>query len=113
MFGKHHWFVKKRFGWGLSPVTWQGWSYTAIWCAVMIAPFLVLLRLGLLPQAGIWLVASMGVLVWDVKEILGEMNTGLVADGEPTNSDEDVFVIDENETESERFYTRNYDLEIR
>ena len=24
------WFVKRRFGWGLSPGTWQGWTVTAI-----------------------------------------------------------------------------------
>lgn len=114
MFGKHHWFVKKRYGWGLSPISWQGWFYSAVWCAVMILPFTLMLWLGLVPQAGIWLVASIGVLVWDVKEILGEMAPA--GPGQPAESQEledELFVIDENETESERFYTRNYDLEIR
>ena len=113
MFGKPHWFVKKRFGWGLTPVTWQGWCYTAIWCAVLLLPFLLLLGLSLVPQAGIWLAAAVGVLIWDVKEIRGEMEGTLAGDAEPKSSQEDLFVIDENETESERFYTRKYDMEIR
>lgn len=29
MIGKPEWFKKKKFGWGLTPVTWQGWVYVA------------------------------------------------------------------------------------
>ena len=29
MFGKPNWFRPKTFGWGLTPITWQGWAYTA------------------------------------------------------------------------------------
>lgn len=27
MFGKPHGFKPRRFGWGLTPVSWQGWIY--------------------------------------------------------------------------------------
>ena len=49
MFGKPHWFRPKRFGWGLTPVTWQGWVYVLVWIAVLLGAYLLLLT-----QVGIW-----------------------------------------------------------
>ncbi len=46
MFGKPEWFRPKSFGWGLTPITWQGWLYTAAWSAVMIVPFIGLITTG-------------------------------------------------------------------
>ncbi len=30
MIGKTEWFTYRKFGWGISPKTWQGWVYVAI-----------------------------------------------------------------------------------
>ena len=30
MIGKPHWFRRKRFGWGATPVTWEGWVYLLV-----------------------------------------------------------------------------------
>jgi hypothetical protein len=32
-----YWFKRKIFGWGWTPVTWQGWSITAGYLALVIA----------------------------------------------------------------------------
>jgi len=42
MFGKPNWFRPKTFGWGLTPITWQGWAYTAVWGGLLVAPFSLL-----------------------------------------------------------------------
>lgn len=102
MFGKPEWFRPKKIGWGLVPITWQGWVYTAIWSGVIVAPFLLLLMVERRPEAVGWMVASIGGLTWDVAKILKAMR------GEP----EDVFVIDEN-TDSSHLATRNYDMRLR
>lgn len=36
MIGKKDWFVRKTFGWGITPVTWQGWVYTLVFVAGII-----------------------------------------------------------------------------
>ncbi len=37
MIGKKEWFTTKRyFGWGLRPVTWQGWVYVGGYLAVLM-----------------------------------------------------------------------------
>lgn len=34
MFGNPKWFTLRKYtGWGLTPVTWQGWLYTALFVA--------------------------------------------------------------------------------
>jgi len=73
MFGKPEWFRPKRFGWGLTPITWQGWVYTAIWSLVMIVPFLLLLLRSQSPEAMLWLTATIALLLWDVYLILRAM----------------------------------------
>lgn len=32
-----YWFAPKLFGWGATPVTWQGWAATILYSAVVIA----------------------------------------------------------------------------
>jgi len=32
-----YWFKRKVFGWGWVPATWQGWTITAIYIALVIA----------------------------------------------------------------------------
>jgi hypothetical protein len=38
MFGKPQWFARRKYlGWGLMPITWQGWAYTL----VLVAPIVI------------------------------------------------------------------------
>ncbi len=40
---KNYWSKRKRYGYGWTPVTWQGWSVLGVWFAfVAISGFLVL-----------------------------------------------------------------------
>lgn len=104
MFGKPDWFETKRNRWGISPVCWQGWSYTAAWAGILILPFLMLIGDRLVIESLIWLTAAMGAFVWDVRQILAAIR--------PVVKD-DVLYIDETETLSEQFATRNYDFRLR
>ncbi len=33
---EHYWFKRKPFGWGWTPVTWQGWLVTVIFVCLII-----------------------------------------------------------------------------
>lgn len=33
---KHIWFRAKRYGWGWTPATWQGWLILAVWTIVFV-----------------------------------------------------------------------------
>jgi hypothetical protein len=70
MFGKPEWFREKSLGWGLVPVRWQGWVYALAWSGVIAAPFLALLTTRREVEAMIWLAASLGALLWDVRDVL-------------------------------------------
>lgn len=108
MFGKPTWFRAKTIGWGLAPTRWQGWVYTAAWAAAITVPFVTLISRSppLVPEAVIWLLASMGVLVWDVRSIMKSMNA-------PAAAKEDVLYIGDEHADSSRLATRNYDLHVR
>jgi hypothetical protein len=71
MFGKPEWFRPKSRGWGLRPTTWQGWVYALAWSGVIAIPFCTLIARQLVPEAVVWLLAAAGVLVWDVRQLLG------------------------------------------
>jgi hypothetical protein len=36
------WFGRKRYGWGLRPISWQGWLLTVAYLALMFAAGLTL-----------------------------------------------------------------------
>jgi len=62
------WFVPKRYGYGATPVTWEGWAVVAAFVAIVIA-FAVMYRRR--KKAGLsntrpWmvLIASTAVFVW-------------------------------------------------
>lgn len=105
MFGKPEWFKQKQIGWGLTPVSWQGWIYSAVWLSVISLPFLILMRQGLLFESLIWLGASLVAVVVDVRWILKDLKGAA--------EKEDVLYIDEDETVSEQFATRNFDFRLR
>ena len=87
MFGCPEWFREKRIGWGLTPVTWQGWLYTLVWCGLIAAPFVLLTASGRVPEALVWMGVSVGTLVWDVRQVLASLR-GRAA-GERSHVDED------------------------
>ena len=70
MFGKPEWFQEKVWGWGVTPATWQGWTYTAAWAAITFIPYVGFQLSGRQPEALIWLAAMIVGLVWDVRKIL-------------------------------------------
>ncbi|MGZ3856749.1 MAG: hypothetical protein ACXVKO_10870, partial [Bacteriovorax sp.] len=40
------WFRRKRYGWGWTPITWQGWAVTTLFVAVPLAVKLIVKELG-------------------------------------------------------------------
>lgn len=73
MFGKSVWFRAKATRWGLHPITWQGWAYSLGWIGVIAAPFAALVSRHQVPEALIWLTASLGTFAWDVRGIRREL----------------------------------------
>lgn len=69
MFGRSEWFRTKASGFGLQPVTWKGWAYALVWSTVIAAPFVALMARHQGPEAVVWLLASFGLLGWDVRGI--------------------------------------------
>jgi hypothetical protein len=114
MFGKPEWFRDKKVGWGLRPITWQGWLYTTTWGAAVAGPFAVLLARPdptiamdyRLLSAGLWLVVSMSGLIWDVWQIKRARNAPPVA-----AKKEPVLYIGDDDARS--VSTKNLDLQLR
>ena len=111
MFGKPEWFVPKKFGWGLTPVTKEGWIYAGVWLGVLLLPFLVLLfyfgETGLERgiKAFVWLGAMIAFLIFDVKLILRAMAR--------KEEEKDVFrIMDEEETRQEEAETGKFAMHV-
>jgi len=110
MFGKPEWFRKKKVGWGLTPITWQGWVYTFTWAIVMVAPFLALLATRGAPEAGLWLTGSVAFLMWDVRKILQVMRGDVAPEA---SADDDMLYITNDDNDPSSLATRNYDMHVR
>ena len=104
MFGKPEWFREKTLGWGLSPVSWQGWLYTLIWATVLAGPTIGLIATAKFWEALVWLAVAMGLLIWDVWQIIAQMREA--------QREHDVFVIDET-TDAEQISTEKYEFRLR
>ena len=105
MFGKPEWFVPKKFGWGLRPVTKEGWMYTVAWCGVLCLPFVGLLLMEKWLEAIIWIVAMIAFLLVDVKFILRAMKR--------QEEEKEVFrIMDEEETRQEAAETGKFAMHI-
>jgi hypothetical protein len=113
MFGKPQWFRPKAIGWGLIPVSWQGWAYTAVWVAAIGLPFLLLLGRHQPLEAMAWMGLSVGTLVCDVWQILrsirGPRATSTVSASKP--DDNVLYILDSRP--GEPVATRNYKLQVR
>jgi hypothetical protein len=105
MFGKPEWFRDKTFGWGLTPITWQGWLYTLAWMGVIAGPFVLLLSRENPLGAGTWMTAMIAALVWDVWMIKRARQAAL----KPPVKNEPVLYIGDDEQLS----TKNLDLQLR
>ena len=106
MFGKPDWFRVKTVGWGLRPVKWKGWLYSVAWGAAICLPFVALLSNRLGVEAIIWLVVAMSAFLWDVRQIVRQINR-------PERVDDDVLIIDDDERNPTGHATRSYDLNWR
>lgn len=107
MFGKPHWFRKKKVGWGLRPITLQGWAYASVWAAALVLPFALLVLREQAIEAMIWAVAAGGLLLYDVRHIKLAMQPP-----QPSSPADDVLYIGDEEP-GDRLATRNFDFQLR
>ena len=112
MFGKPQWFRPKAIGWGLVPISWQGWTYTAGWGAAIGLPFLVLIGRHQPLEAMAWVGLSLGALVFDVRQILRAIG-GPAANRSAVNKADDgvLYILDSRP--GQPVATRNYELRTR
>jgi hypothetical protein len=112
MFGKPQWFRPKRFGFGLTPVSWQGWLYSWAWAAVIAAPFVLLVWRHQPAEATAWLALAIGALVYDSWQIRRAIRSGSsTATVAVKQEDEVLFIGDSNP--GAPIATQNYRLQVR
>jgi len=114
MFGKPQWFRPKTIGWGLVPVTWQGWGYAAGWGGAIALPFLVLLERHQPLEATAWMALSVGALTFDVWQILHAIRgpqTGATAAPADKKEENVLYILDSRP--GQPVVTRNYNLQVR
>src|SRR5262249_24112802 len=122
-------FKPKTLGWGVYPVTWQGWVWTGSWAAVMLLPFFGFIsQHDMTVEALIWLAASISVMLLDVWQVLRAMNPPAVRPAParpaprppprrpptkptPPLADEGITFLGEPQTRP--VGTRNYDFRVR
>jgi len=103
MFGKPEWFRLATYG--LAPVAKQGRIYLGVLAGLISLPVLSLLVMGKLLEAGVWLLASTGFGVWDVRQVRKQIRT-------QEKADKTLYIKEEDEDET-RLKTQNYDLQVR
>lgn len=106
MFGKAEWFRPAKSRIGIAPDTWQGWLYAGVWLGGLLLPAVVLLGQVKVVEMLVWLGVAGGLLTFDLLQLKRQLAGGKAAD-------DDVLYIGDNETESERIATRNFDLRSR
>jgi hypothetical protein len=113
MFGKPQWFRPKTLGWGLIPVSWQGWIYTVGWAAGIGLPFLLLLGQEKALEAMGWMGFAIGLLTYDVWQILRTFRSPQAAParGSAKNDDNVLYILDSRPGDA--VATRNYNLQLR
>jgi hypothetical protein len=113
MFGKPQWFRPKRIGWGLVPVTWQGWLYSAGWVGAMVLPFLLLTGRNQPLEAAAWMTAAITALTYDVWQILRGYRSAAASSATAAGKTEDnvLYILDSQPGQS--IATRNFNLHVR
>jgi hypothetical protein len=115
MFGRPQWFRPKTIGWGLVPITWQGWLYTGAWTGTMVLPFLLLLGRHQPVEAMAWMVLTTGALVgdvWQILKVIREPNRSGPATTSPAKPTDNVLYIMDSQP-CQAAATRNYHLQVR
>jgi hypothetical protein len=115
MFGKPQWFRAKAIGWGVTPTSWQGWAYSALWVAAIAGPFVLLLGRGQPLEAMAWAGLGIGALAYDVRQILLAMNPPkIVSETSVAAPREDnvLYIMDDEQTHP-RVATRGFNLQTR
>lgn len=114
MFGKPQWFRLKTFGWGLVPVRWQGWGYTASWVAAIGLPFMLLVGRHQSLEATAWLGLSISALTHDVWQIRRAIRgpQGKAGRAAAAREDDGVLYILDSQP-GQPVATRNYNLQTR
>ncbi len=70
MLGKPEWFTYRKFGWGLTPKTWQGWLYVGVLAFAMGLVF----AMGLTDAVKFWVVGIvLGLFIIDVMHIMMQL----------------------------------------
>ena len=116
MFGKPQWFRPKAIGWGLIPISWQGWLYAGGWAGAISLPFLVLIGRHQPLEATAWLTLGIGALICDVWQILRGFRapripvTATVASA-PKREDNVLYIMDSQPGQAA--LTRNFNLQVR
>lgn len=118
MFGQPQWFRPKSVGWGLVPITWQGWAYSGLWTGAIALPFLLLMGRYQPVEAMTWMslgIAALGFDVWQIRRaMLGGGKPTVGGSNAPTQAakhDENVlYILDNTPTP---VATRNYNLQMR
>lgn len=105
MFGKPEWFVPKKIGWGLRPVTWQGWVYALAWATVIVLPFNILLFTRGWIEAVIWMAVMLAWIVFDVYLILKAIKAR-------EEEREVLRIMDEEETRREEATTSKFAMHV-
>jgi len=113
MFGRPDWFRPKRFGWGLVPITWQGWLYSAGWLGGIMLPFLLLTGRHQPFEASIWLAISCGLLARDVWQILHSYpgSAASAISSAAGQNDNVLYILDSQP--GQPVATRNFNLQVR
>ncbi|WP_254513272.1 hypothetical protein [Anatilimnocola floriformis] len=115
MFGDPNWFRPKTVGWGLKPITWQGWGYAATWIGVITVPFLLMLSWHMPTQSLVWLAVMSGGLFYDVRDIRKQIQRAQfqAAAPPPVAADKDVLYIGDSDSGTRPLATRNYSLKLK
>lgn len=116
MFGKPQWFRPKAIGWGLIPISLQGWLYAGGWAGAISLPFLLLISRHQPVEAMAWLVLGIGGLTCDVWHILRgfrapEKAANSVVATTPKRDDNVLYIMDSQPGMAGA--TRNYNLQVR
>jgi len=120
MFGKPRWFRPKAIGWGVVPITWQGWGYSAGWTAAILSPFMLLVSREQPLEALAWLGIGIGALAWDVRQIRSGMGLPPSRRATPApaavpsaakHDDNVLYIMDSSPGAA--VATRNYRMQVR
>ena len=109
MFGNPQWFKPKTIGWGLVPITWQGWLYSVGWGGTAVVPFLLLVGRHQPFEAMAWMLFIVVAFVCDVRHILGAIHTSKKTSSDSASRSDDVLYIMDSQP-CHAAATRNYQL---